>query len=90
MVKDCTAKEHKNHLVYKVKCPEEGCNESYKGEISRRLEERAKDHAGRDHKSHFFTHTLESGHQSITIDNFTVLFNDNRLSNYYRRKTTRR
>ena len=88
VVKDQTIKEHKNGLVYKVECPDHECNATYIGEVSRRLSERIKDHGGRDHKSHVFTHTMESGHQPVTKDNFTVLFNTKQLHNYYKRTTT--
>ena len=86
--KDQTTKEHKNNLVYKVECPEQNCNKIYIGETSRRLNERVKEHSGRDQKSHVAAHTMESGHQPVTIEDFTILFNKKQLSNYYKRKTT--
>ena len=86
--KDQTIKEHKNNLVYKVECPEIDCNKTYIGETSRRINERVKEHCGKDPKSHVVTHTMESGHNAVTINDFTILYNKKQLSNYYKRKTT--
>ena len=88
-VKDRTAKEHEHNLVYKVECPEMNCTATYIGEVSRRLAERIKDHGGRDHKSHVFTHALESGHAPVTKDDFEILIGKSKqLGNYYKRTTT--
>ena len=45
----------------KVTCSPENCNENYIGESARRLDERMKDHNGRDRNSHLFKHSVESG-----------------------------
>ena len=48
-IKDKTKDEHKHDLVYYAKCPE--CDESYVGEIGRRLQDRVDEHSGKDSKS---------------------------------------
>ena len=40
-----------------VECPDPTCKSTYIGETARRLEERVKDHTGRDHNSHLLKHS---------------------------------
>ena len=35
-----------------------------------KLQERAKEHAGKDSKSHMLQHTHQSGHTTVSIDHF--------------------
>jgi len=72
-IKDKTLKEHENNVVYKIKCPEENCYKTYIGETRRRVIERMKDHSGRDHNSQVFKHSIEKGHQTITMNDITLL-----------------
>ena len=53
-IKDKTKKEHENNVVYKIKCPDENCTETYIGETERRVFERVMDHGGRDKKFRCF------------------------------------
>ena len=72
-IKDQTKLEHKHDLTYLVKCPESRCSETYLGEAARRLHERIMEHAGKDNKSHMLKHTFQSGHPSVSPNNFRVL-----------------
>jgi len=68
-----------------VTCPEEGCNKTYVGETGRCLNERVKDHVGRDTKSHYFKHSITTGHPSASIEDFDILSGGYR-QNKFRRK----
>ena len=81
-IKDQTKLEHNNDLTYLVKCPEKTCSENYLGETARRINERVLEHAGKDKKSHMLQHTLQSGHPSVSLNEFKILgkgFNNNRV-----------
>ena len=58
----------------------------YIGETGRRIEERFKEHAEKDHRSHVLKHTLESGHSDNTFQNLKVV--NNNYANYYKRKVS--
>ena len=81
-IKDQTKLEHNNDLTYLVKCPEKTCSENYLGKTARRINERVLEHAGKDKKSHMLQHTLQSGHPSVSLNEFKILgegFNNNRV-----------
>ena len=81
-IKDQTKLEHNNDLTYLVKCPEKTCSENYLGETARRINERVLEHAGKDKNSHMLQHTLQSGHPSVSLNEFKILgkgFNNNRV-----------
>ena len=81
-IKDQTKLEHNNDLTYLVKCPEKTCSENYLGETARRINERVLEHAGKDKKSHMLQHNLQSGHPSVSLNEFKILgkgFNNNRV-----------
>ena len=81
-IKDQTKLEHNNDLSYLVKCPEKTCSENYLGETARRINERVLEHAGKDKKSHMLQHNLQSGHPSVSLNEFKILgkgFNNNRV-----------
>ena len=81
-IKDQTKLEHKHDLPYLVKCPENTCSETYLGKAARRLNERILEHAGKDDKSHMLKHTLQSGHTSVSPNNFRILqkgYNNNKV-----------
>ena len=70
-IKDQTKLEHKHDLTYLVKCPENKCSETFLGETSRRLNERI-----------MLKHTLQSGHPSVSPNDFRILqkgYNNNKL-----------
>ena len=71
-LKDQTKKDHQHDVVYYAKCPEEQCTEDYTGERGRRLIERVKDHSGKDSKSHLFKHSMETIHETLTLDDFKI------------------
>ena len=51
--------EEQHDIVYHSFCSAENCNENYIGESARRLDERMKDHNGRDRNSHLLKHSVE-------------------------------
>ena len=53
-------------------CPESTCREKYIDEVARRLQERVDEHAGKDCMLHMLQHTYQSGHMTVSIDNFRL------------------
>ena len=81
-IKDQTKLEHNNDLTYLVQCPEKTCSENYLVETARRINERLLEHAGKDTKSHKLRYTLQSGHPSVSLNEFKILrkgLNNNRV-----------
>ena len=81
-IKDQTKLEHNNDLTYLVKCPERTCSENYFGETARMINKRVLEHAAMDKKSHMLQHTLQSGHPSVSLNEFKILgkgFDNNRV-----------
>ena len=72
------------NLVYKIKCPQEHCLHSYIGETARRLEERILEHSGKDKNSSVFKHSLETGHDIITLEDTSILASN--FGDYKKRK----
>ena len=72
-IKDRTPTKHQNDIVYLAECPQPDCTSTYIGETARRLEERFKDHCGRDRNSHLFKHSIETGHPPTTLEDFKVV-----------------
>ena len=64
---------HQHDIVYLATCPDPSCNASYIGETARRLEERIKDHSGRDSNSHILKHSISTSHPPSTLKNFKVI-----------------
>ena len=56
-----------------AQCPQPDCTSTYIGETARRLEERVKDHCGRDRNSHLLKHAIETGHPSTSLEDFKVV-----------------
>ena len=75
-IKDQTKLEHNNDLTYLVKRPEKTCSENYLGERARRINESILEHAGKNKKSHMLQHTLQSGHTSVSLNEFKILRKD--------------
>ena len=82
--KDKIDKTHQHDVIYLATCPEPMCEETYIGETSRRLEERVRDHGGRDNASHVNRHSIETGHPAFGMENFKII--GKRFSNWKRRK----
>ena len=58
----------------------ETCRENYIGESDHRISERIKDHNGRNLKSHFLRHSVESRHANVSYEDFKTIsknFNNN-------------
>ena len=85
VIKDPIEKKHRFDITYKVTCPMSDCHHTYIGETGRRLDERLKDHAGRDSKSHLIKHSVESGHPAVGISDCEIL-SSNYRQNVYKRK----
>ena len=64
--------------------PNKKCNATYIRETARRLNERSKDHQGRDEESHVLKHTMEQQHPEITLNDITILIKNNKT--WYKRK----
>jgi len=58
---------NQHNIVYKATCAEPGCNDTYVGECERRINERIKDHSGRDHSSHLVTHSIENAKRLLLM-----------------------
>ena len=83
-LKDQVKKKHQHNVVYEIECPD--CEVFYIGESGRRIEERFKDHNGRDKNSHVLKHTIESGHSPIEMNNVKII--NKNFPNYYKRKVS--
>ena len=84
-IKDKTEMKHNRGTAYYNECPEEQCNENLIGKTGRRISERIIDHAGRDSKSYFYKHFIESGHRSPDINDFKII-GSNFCKNVFKRK----
>ena len=83
-IKDPTPFEEQHDIVYHSFCSAENCNENYIGESARWLDERMKDHNGRDRNSHLFKHSVESRHDPVLKNDFRI------IGKGYRNNTSRR
>ena len=82
-IKDPTTFEEQHDIVYHSFCSE-NYNENCIGKSARRLDEREKDHNGRDHNSHLFKHSVESRHDPVLKNDFRI------IRKGYRNNTSRR
>ena len=72
-IKDQINLVHNNDLIYLVKGHEKTWSENYLGETARRINERVLQHAAKDKKSHILRHSLQSGHPSVSLNEFKIL-----------------
>ena len=72
-VKDPVPFTEKHDVIYRSLYATESCNENDVGECARRLNERVKDHNGRDHSFHLVKHAGEAGHLPVNTANFEVI-----------------
>ena len=72
-IKNLTPFQEQHDSVYHSFFSAKNCNENYIGERARRLDERMRDHNGRDHNSHFFKHSVESGHDPVSKIDFRII-----------------
>ena len=68
-----TKDEHKDDHAYLAKCPE--CDESYVGEIRRRLQDRVDYHSGKDSKFNILRHSYQDNHKNVSRNKFQILGN---------------
>ena len=73
ITKDPTPLERQHDIVHHSFCSDENCNENYISESAGRLDERMKDHNGRDCNSHLFKHSVESGHDPVLKCDFRII-----------------
>ena len=52
---------------------ETNCNQDYIGECPRRIEERIKDHNGRNKTWHILRYSIESGHNEVLESDFQII-----------------
>ena len=72
-IKNSTTFIVQHDIVYHSFCSDENCNENYIGESARRLDQRMKDHNGRDRISHLFKHSVKSMHDPVLKNNFRIM-----------------
>ena len=72
-MKDPTPIEEQHDIVYHSFCSVVSHDENYIGKSVRRLEERVKDHNGRDCNSHLFKHSVESRHDLVLKTDFEII-----------------
>ena len=80
--KDRTKFEHQHDIIHQVKCSAENCSDDYIGQSARGIIEKAKDHGGRDTKSHILKHSSGKEHVEVTQEDFKIIgsnFKNNRL-----------
>ena len=82
-IKDLTPFEEQHYFVYHS-FSAENFNENYIGESARWLDERIKDHNGRDRNFHLFKHSVESRHDPVLQNDFRI------IGKVYRNNTSRR
>ena len=70
MFLNCSKREHQHDLIYSVKWPLETCDESYNGEIGKRLAERVTDHNCRDKSFYIYKHSIEKDHPTVKLQDF--------------------
>ena len=61
-VKNNTHKAHKHNVIYKASwsAPEPTCNASYIGETAHKLDQRIKEHGGKDNNSCMLRHSVDA------------------------------
>ena len=75
-VEDRTIFSHSHDIIYHGDCPENGCPNNYIGETARRISERVLDHTGKDINSHFYKHSIGTGHQTLEINGYRTIRNE--------------
>ena len=83
-IKNPTPFEEQHDIVYQSFCSAENGNENYIGESARWLDERMRDHNGRNRNSHLFKHSVESRHDPVLKNDFRI------IRKGYRNNTSRR
>ena len=74
-IKDKTIFSHNHDIIYHGNCPENGCADNYIGETIKRISERVLDHTGKNVNSHFYKHSIETGHQTLEINDYRIIGN---------------
>ena len=72
-VKDKVDKNHLSNFIYRHRCKNKKCNDSYIGETARRRILRTEEHAEKDKKSWIFKHSSQSKHPKAKNENFEIL-----------------
>ena len=74
-VKDRAIFSHNHDIIYHGSSPENVCPDNYIGETARRISERVLDHTGKDINSHLYKHSIETGHQTLEVNNYRIIGN---------------
>ena len=72
-VKDKVDKNHLSNFIYRHKCKNKKCNDSYIGETARRRILRTEEHAGKDKESWIFKHSSQTKHPKAKNEHFEIL-----------------
>lgn len=77
-IKDKTTFDNQYNIVYRASCPNQNCDATYIGETGCRIQERLKNHSGRDHHSHLFKHSLATTNEILTNVDYEILSSSHR------------
>ena len=72
-IKDKVDKDHLSNFIYRRKCKNKRCNDSYVGETARRRTVRTGEHGGKDKNSWIFKHSSKTKHPRAKDEDFEIL-----------------
>ena len=72
-IKDAVDKKHLSAFIYRRKCRNKKCKDSYVGETARRRTLRTEEHGGKDKNSWIFKHSSTTKHPRAKNEDFEVL-----------------
>ena len=72
-MKDKVDKNHMSNFIYRHKCKNKKCTDSYIGETARRRVLRTEEHAGKDKESWIFKHSSSTKHPKAKDGDFKIL-----------------
>ena len=72
-IKDKVDKNHLSNFIYRRKCRNKRCKDSYVGETARRRTVRTGEHGGKDKNSWIFKHSSKTKHPRAKDEDFEIL-----------------
>ena len=72
-IKDAVDKKHLSNFIYRRKCTNKKCKDSYVGETGRRRTIRTGEHGGKDKNSWIFKHSTKTRHPRAKDQDFEIL-----------------
>ena len=72
-IKDKVDKDHLSNFIYRRKCKNKRCKDSYVGETARRRTVRTGEHGGKDKNSWIFKHSSKTKHPRAKDEDFEIL-----------------